>query len=106
MGTHEWTTMPEAGNPRMPATDTKTPHARINVLSLAYVAFIMLGLPVGLVGVAWPSMRADFALPLDALGLLLITSTVGYSLASFFIAGLINRFGIGALLVFSGLAST
>jgi fucose permease len=89
----------------MPATDKAAPRARINVLALAYAAFVMLGLPVGLLGVAWPTMRADFALPLDALGLLLITTTVGYGLASFFIARLINRFGIGALLVFSGLAS-
>ena len=79
--------------------------ARINVLILAYAAFIMLGLPVGLLGVAWPTMRAGFAQPLDALGVLLIASTAGYMLASFFIAGLINRFGIGALLVFSSLAA-
>jgi len=71
----------------------------------AYIAFIMVGLPTGLLGVAWPTMRANFALPLDALGLLLISTTMGYFLASFFIARLINRFGIGSLLIFSGLAS-
>jgi fucose permease len=81
------------------------PRPKVNVLMLAYAAFIMLGLPVGLLGVAWPTLRADFALPLDALGVLLIASTVGYVLASFFIARLINRFGIGALLVLAGLAS-
>jgi fucose permease len=74
-------------------------------LTLAYAAFIVLGLPTGLLGVAWPTMRAEFALPLDAMGLLLISSTTGYTLASFFIARLIKRFGIGPLLVFSGLAS-
>jgi len=79
--------------------------ARTKALLLAYLAFIMLGLPVGLLGVAWPTLRADFALPLEALGLLLITSTVGYILASFFIARLINRFGIGSLLIWAGLAS-
>ncbi len=72
---------------------------------LAYISFIMVGLPVGLLGVAWPTMRADFALPLDAMGLLLISSTVGYFLSSFFIARLINRFGIGSLLILSSLAS-
>jgi fucose permease len=80
-----------------------TPRAKINALMLAYIAFVMLGLPVGLLGVAWPTLRADFNLPLDALGLLLIASTIGYTLASFFIARLINSFGIGALLVFSSL---
>ena len=83
----------------------KASRPKINVLLLAYIAFIALGLPTGLLGVAWPTMRADFALPLDAMGLLLITSTVGYSLASFFVARLINRFGIGPLLIFSSSAS-
>ncbi|MGE5139557.1 MAG: MFS transporter, partial [Rudaea sp.] len=81
------------------------PRSKINVLMLAYVAFIMLGLPIGLLGVAWPTLRADFSLSLDAMGLLLVSSTVGYILASFFIARLINRFGIGSLLIFSTLAS-
>src|SRR5512135_1466851 len=83
--------------------DNSTPRKKINALILAYVAFTMVGLPVGLLGVAWPTMRAGFALPLDAMGTLLISSTVGYFLASFFIARMINRWGIGALLIFSSL---
>jgi fucose permease len=83
----------------------KKPRSNINLLFLAYLAFITLGLPIGLLGVAWPTMRADFSLPLDAMGLLLISSTAGYSLASFFIARLVNRFGIGSLLIFSSFAS-
>jgi fucose permease len=90
----------------MQSTLAKTSRARIDVLMLAYIAFIALGLPGGLLGVAWPTMRAGFGLPLDAMGLLLITTTIGYSLASFFIARLINRFGIGSLLIFSSLIST
>jgi fucose permease len=89
----------------MQSNNNKTPRSKTTVLILAYIAFIMLGLPIGLLGVAWPSMRADFSLPLDAMGLLLISSTAGYVLASFFIARLINRFGIGSLLIASGLAS-
>ena len=46
---------------------------------LAYVGFISLGLPDGLLGVAWPSMRGFFHLPLDALGTLLLTFTTGIS---------------------------
>ena len=86
-------------------SNNKPLRSKINVLMLAYLAFIMLGLPTGLLGVAWPTLRADFALPLEAMGLLLISFTVGYILASFFIARLINRFGIGSLLIFSALAS-
>jgi fucose permease len=89
----------------MQSNNNRTPRAKVNVLMLAYIAFVMLGLPTGLLGVAWPTMRTDFALPLDAMGLLLISSPEGYFLASFFIARLINRFGIGSLLIFPSLAS-
>ncbi len=81
------------------------PRPKINVLTLAYLAFIMVGLPTGLLGVAWPTMRADFSLSLDAMGLLLISSTIGYFVSSFFIARMINRFGIGAMLIFSSVLS-
>jgi fucose permease len=79
--------------------------SKINILVLAYIAFTMVGLPVGLLGVAWPTMRAGFGLPLDAMGTLLISSTLGYFLASFFIARMINRYGIGALLIASSILS-
>lgn len=75
----------------------------VNLLVLAYIAFIGLGLPSSLLGVAWPTLRAEFKLPLDALGLLLISSTIGYFISSFIIARLISRFGIGVLLIISSL---
>jgi fucose permease len=77
----------------------------VNLLVLAYMAFIALGLPASLMGVAWPTLRAELSLPLDALGLLLISSTIGYLISSFSIARLISRFGIGLLLIFSCLLS-
>jgi fucose permease len=87
-------------------TKTNTlPRATINLLALAYVAFIALGLPISLMGVAWPTLRTEFSLPLDALGLLFISSTVGYLISSFMIARLITRFGVGWLLIFSSLVS-
>jgi fucose permease len=81
------------------------PRQKLNLLILAYIAFITLGMPVSLIGVAWPSLRATFGLPLDAVGLLFISSTAGYLVSSFLIAKLISRFGIGALLVSSSLLS-
>ena len=89
----------------MPSNHNPTPRPRTHVLALAYVAFILVGLPTSLLGVAWPTMRADLSLPLDAMGLALISFTAGYFVATFFIARLVSRFGIGSLLVFSGLAS-
>jgi fucose permease len=78
---------------------------KTNLLILAYIAFVALGMPVSLMGVAWPSLRADFSLPMEAVGLLFISSTVGYLISSSMIARLISRFGIGALLIFSSLLS-
>jgi fucose permease len=69
------------------------------------MAFIALGMPVSLMGVAWPTLRAELSLPLGALGLLLISSTTGYLISSFIIARLISRFGIGSLLILSSLLS-
>jgi fucose permease len=56
-------------------------------------------------GVAWPTLRAELSLPLHALGLLLISSTIGFLISSAIIARLISHFGIGSLLVFSSLVS-
>ena len=58
-------------------------YPKIGVVLLAYVAFIALGLPDGLLGVGWPSIRADFSIPLDAIGMLLSTAVAGYMISSF-----------------------
>ena len=53
------------------------------VLLLAFVAFVSLGLPDSVLGVAWPSIRRTFGLPLDALGPYLLAGVIGYFLSSF-----------------------
>lgn len=68
------------------------------LVSVAYLAFIAIGLPDGILGVAWPSMRREFGVPLDALGLLLGFGIAGYMLSSFACGKLLNRMGIGTLL--------
>ena len=75
--------------------------SRTGILLLAYVAFISLGLPDGLLGVGWPSIRASFALPLDALGILLIATMAGYLASSFLSGLLVSRLGVGRLLAIS-----
>ncbi|NJL06547.1 MAG: MFS transporter [Chloroflexaceae bacterium] len=76
------------------------PAAPILIL-LAYLAFISLGLPDALLGVAWPSISAEFGLPIGYLGLLLACASVGYLMASFAGGWLIARLGIGPLLTVS-----
>lgn len=76
-------------------------YPNLGLVILAYVAFISLGLPDGLLGVAWPTMRADFSVPLDAVGVLLVASVLGYSTSSFLSGALIARFGVGRVLAYS-----
>ena len=33
------------------------------ILMIIYIAFISLGLPDGMLGAAWPTMRLDFGMP-------------------------------------------
>ncbi|HET9496515.1 MAG TPA: MFS transporter [Chloroflexia bacterium] len=75
------------------------------LLGLAYAAFVSLGLPDGLTGVAWPSIRAGFGLSLDALGALTFTGTIGYLLSSFTSGKMLSTIGVGWLLVLSCLAT-
>jgi fucose permease len=76
------------------------------LIGLAYVGFISLGLPDGLLGIAWPSIRASFTLPIDALGALLVMFTVGYLVSSFSSGRVLARIGVGALLALSCLATS
>ena len=73
----------------------------VGLVLLAYIAFIALGMPDGLLGVAWPSIRANFSIPLDSLGVLLFASVAGYMTSSFLSGTLIGRLGVGNLLGFS-----
>lgn len=74
--------------------------------SLASLAFVSLGLPDGLLGTAWPSMRASFGLPLDAQGALLLAGTAGYVGASFSSSHVLARLTLGRLLAASAFATS
>jgi fucose permease len=89
-------------NERAPRTDPESSGRW--ALPVALVAFVALGMPDGMLGVAWPSMRATFDQPLAALGQLALAGTAGYlggSAASGFVS---DRFGTRAVLIGSALA--
>ena len=44
------------------------------LLTLAYLAFVSLGLPDAVLGVSWPSLRDTFALPQTGMGIILATA--------------------------------
>ena len=78
---------------------------RTLLVVLAFVAFTSLGLPDGLLGVSWPSIRGEFAVPLDNLGLLVAVFTAGYLSASFCSGMLLRVLPIGSVLALSTLAA-
>ncbi len=80
---------------------TRFARRHFGLVLLAFVAYVSLGLPDGLLGIAWPSIRRDFSLPLDSLGALLITLTIGYLTSSFFGGRLMARLRLGTLLSLS-----
>ena len=76
-------------------------HPELGLVVLAYVAFVGLGMPDGLLGVAWPSIRNGFSIPLDAIGVLLTASVIGYMTSSFLSGPVVSRFGVGRVLAAS-----
>jgi MFS family permease len=71
------------------------------LLVIALLAFVSLGLPDGVLGVAWPSIGRSFGLPPSQLGSLLASSMVGYLVSSFSSGALVARLGVGRLLLWS-----
>jgi fucose permease len=71
------------------------------ILFLIYAAFIALGTPDGMFGVAWPTMRQGFGVPIDAIGLAMVFGTTGYFLSTFLMGRLLATLPIQGLLSLS-----
>lgn len=76
------------------------------MLGIAFLAFISIGVPDAVLGVAWPSIRQTFGLAVSQLGALLISGMVGYLVSCFYGGMLIERLGVGKLLAVSSIAIT
>jgi fucose permease len=66
---------------------------------------VVLGLPDGMLGPAWPAMRQTFGAPIADLGLILLVTTAGSVTVTAFVGWLIRRLGVPALLSTSGLCA-
>jgi fucose permease len=75
--------------------------AHLILLGIVYVSFISLGLPDGVLGVAWPAIRADMGQPLAAVGIITITMTVSAAASSFFAGFVVKRVGTGVVVAAS-----
>ncbi len=71
------------------------------LLLIIYLAYISLGLPDGLMGVAWPDIRTQFMLPMTAAGFLSILGTAGATVSSFSSGHILKRIGTGKMVLFS-----
>ena len=69
------------------------------LLIISFLAFISLGLPDGLLGVAWPSISTEFDRALSRLAVLQVALTCGFFFSSVNAGRLIVRFGVGRLLI-------
>jgi fucose permease len=83
------------------ATKTKQANTILSVVIMAYAIFIFLGMPDGMLGVAWPSMQSTFGVALGQMGVLLLASTMGFMLTSFSIGRLFTRWSIDRFLMVS-----
>jgi fucose permease len=72
---------------------------RMRTAIIAFGGFVILGLPTGMLGVAWPSIRAELDAPLAGLGVVLAAMTVAM-FGSSAVSGIVRqRFGTIALLL-------
>ncbi|MFD2214349.1 MFS transporter [Metabacillus endolithicus] len=65
------------------------------LLVIIYLAFISLGLPDSLLGVAWPVMKSDYGAPLETAGFLFMTIAGGTIISSLASGKILKRFGTG-----------
>ena len=68
------------------------------LLLLAYLAFLGISLPDGLLGVSWPSMSVSFGQPIGALGWVLPFAVVSSMLSSASTGVLLTKIGLGRIL--------
>lgn len=75
--------------------------AHLFLLAIVYLSFVSLGLPDGILGVAWPAIRFDMEQPLAAVGVLTLTMTLCAATSSLLAGRIVGRIGTGAVVATS-----
>ena len=65
------------------------------LLAIIYLAFISLGLPDALLGSAWPTMYAEFQVPVSYMGIISMIIAAGTIVSSLLSDRLTRKFGTG-----------
>ena len=76
------------------------------LLPVAFIGFVVLGMPRAAEGVAWPSMSEDLDQGLGSLGWLIAAHISGYFIASVANGEVTRRLGTGKALVTSGIVAS
>ncbi len=71
------------------------------LLVFIYIAFISLGLPDSIMGVAWPTMRAELGVPLAGAGMVAVALTACSAISSVSSAFINRKFGTGPVVALS-----
>lgn len=71
------------------------------LLLLIYLAFVSLGLPDGLSGVAWPLMYKEFSVAFSFSSIAFIPCSIGSVLSSLMIGKVLRKFKTGQIVMFS-----
>ena len=79
----------------------KKPNRNMVLLMIIFLSFASLGLPDGIIGVAWPAVRSAFGLPLEELGILMTLLLIMSALSSFFSGRIVSFFGTGKVVFIS-----
>ena len=75
--------------------------ASIFLMLVTFLAFVSIGFPDAVLGVAWPSMRLTFDRALPDIGFILLASGSGYFLSGVLSGRAIEALGVGRLLALS-----
>ena len=78
---------------------------RILLLIIIYLAFVSLGLPDGVLGLAWPGMRVSLGQPLERLGLVTFVLASCSAISGFISGRVLARFSTGLVTFVSALTT-
>ncbi len=71
------------------------------LLVIIYLAFISLGLPDSVLGVAWPSIRIELGIPLEGMGVITTLLLIMSAFSSIVSTRALNKFGTAGVTFFS-----
>lgn len=83
----------------MPSSPRARESGPLSLLIITFYTFVVIGMPFGVLNIAWTHMQKTFNVSLDALGVLLTAVTLGQLTIAFLSGRVITRLGIRLFLL-------